>query len=228
MSYATRNPLGNLFGRSPIGPIQEHMQIAEEAAQFLPQLIQASIDDDWERAAHIHTEIVSAEREADKLKRSVRRHLPKSLFLPVPRSDLLELVALQDAVANTAKDIGVLMIGRKMRFPEKIEKYVIEFTATCVATVNQALLAIQELDELLEVGFTGREVKRVEAMLKELDKLEGRTDKLAVSLRGRLFKLETDLPPVDVMFYYRVLALLSGIADAAERVGDRLQIVMAK
>ena len=225
---ATRNPLGNLFGRSPIGPIQEHMQIAEEAAQFLPQLIQASADDDWDRAAAIHAEIVSAEREADKMKRSVRRHLPKSLFLPVPRSDLLELVALQDAVANTAKDIGVLMIGRKMRFPEKIEKHVIEFTATCVATVNQALLAIQELDELLEVGFTGREVKRVEAMLKELDKLEGRTDKQAINLRGRLFKLEADLPPVDVMFYYRVLALLSEIADAAERVGDRLQIVMAK
>ena len=225
---ATRNPLGNLFGRSPIGPIQEHMQIAEEAAQFLPQLIQASADDDWDRAAAIHAEIVSAEREADKLKRSVRRHLPKSLFLPVPRSDLLELVALQDAVANTAKDIGVLMIGRKMRFPAKIEKHVIEFTATCVATVNQALLAIQELDELLEVGFTGREVKRVEAMLKELDKLEGRTDKQAINLRGRLFKLEADLPPVDVMFYYRVLALLSEIADAAERVGDRLQIVMAK
>ncbi|MEP1471416.1 MAG: TIGR00153 family protein [Halieaceae bacterium] len=225
---ATRNPLGNLFGRSPIGPIQEHMQIAEEAAQFLPQLIQASADDDWDRAASIHAEIVSAEREADKLKRSVRRHLPKSLFLPVPRSDLLELVALQDAVANTAKDIGVLMIGRKMRFPKKIEKHVIEFTATCVATVNQALLAIQELDELLEVGFTGREVKRVEAMLKELDKLEGRTDKQAVNLRSRLFKLEADLPPVDVMFYYRVMALLSEIADAAERVGDRLQIVMAK
>ena len=225
---ATRSPLGNLFGRSPIGPIQEHMQIAEEAAQFLPQLIQASIDDDWERAAHIHAEIISSEREADKLKRSVRRHLPKSLFLPVPRSDLLELVALQDAVANTAKDIGVLMIGRQMRFPAKIEKHVIDFTAACVATVNQALLAIQELDELLEVGFTGREVKRVEAMLKELDKLEGRTDKLAVTLRGRLFKLEAELPPVDVMFYYRVLALLSGIADAAERVGDRLQILMAK
>ena len=225
---ATRNPLGNLFGRSPIGPIQEHMQIAEEAAQFLPQLIQASMDDDWERAAHIHAQIISSEREADKLKRSVRRHLPKSLFLPVPRSDLLELVALQDAVANTAKDIGVLMIGRQMRFPAKIEKHVIDFTAACVATVNQALLAIQELDELLEVGFTGREVKRVEAMLKELDKLEGRTDKLAVNLRGRLFKLEADLPPVDVMFYYRVLALLSGIADAAERVGDRLQILMAK
>ena len=225
---ATQSLLGNLFGRSPIGPIQEHMQIAEEAAQLLPQLLQASIDDDWERAEKIQAEIVHAEREADKLKRSIRSHLPKSLFLPVARSDLLELVSLQDVVANTAKDIGVLMIGRQMRFPTKIEKYVIEFAAACVTTVNQALLAIQELDELLEVGFAGREVKRVEAMLKTLDKLEGRTDKLAIKLRARLFKLESDLPPVDVMFYYRVLALLSGIADAAEKVGDRLQILMAK
>ncbi|MEH6515671.1 MAG: TIGR00153 family protein [Halioglobus sp.] len=225
---ATRNPLGNLFGRSPIGPIQEHMKIAQEAVQLLPQLIAASIADDWDKAAKIHAQVVDAEREADKLKRSVRRHLPKSLFLPVPRSDLLELVAIQDVVANTAKDVGVLMLGRRMHFPKKLEKYVIEFTDACVATVDQALLAIQELDELLEVGFTGREVKRVEAMLKELDKLEGRTDKLADSLRYRLFKLEAELPPVDVMFYYRVMALLGSIADAAEKVGDRLQIVMAK
>ena len=71
-------------------------------------------------------------------------------------------------------------------------------------------------------------VKRVEDMLKELDKLERRTDKQAVTLRAKLFKLESELPPVDVMFYYRVLALLGGIADSAETVGDRLQILMAK
>jgi uncharacterized protein Yka (UPF0111/DUF47 family) len=78
------------------------------------------------------------------------------------------------------------------------------------------------------VGFSGREVKRVEAMLKELDKMERRTDKLAASLRARLFKMESDLPPVDVMFYYRVLSLLGTLADEAETVGDRLQILMAK
>ncbi|HBM83993.1 MAG TPA: phosphate transport regulator, partial [Halieaceae bacterium] len=30
------NPLSSLFGRSPIGPIQEHMQVANDAAQLLP------------------------------------------------------------------------------------------------------------------------------------------------------------------------------------------------
>ena len=99
---ASRNPLGNLFGRSPIRPIQEHMQVANEAAQQLPELFLAAASDDWDRADLAHKDIVAAEKEADKIKRSIRRHLPKSLFLPVPRSDLLSLVAIQDQVANTA------------------------------------------------------------------------------------------------------------------------------
>ncbi|MCB1697159.1 MAG: TIGR00153 family protein [Pseudomonadales bacterium] len=225
---AGSNILGNLFGRSPIGPIQEHMQIANQAAQLLPDLVRATAADDWDTARELHKQIEQAERAADKLKRSVRRHLPKSLFLPVPRSDLLGLVSMQDSVANTARDIAVIIMGRTMRFPEAIQESVLEYVEACTATCSQALLAIQELDELLEVGFSGREVKRVEAMLKLLDKMERRTDKMAIDLRGKLFRMESELPPVDVMFYYRVLSLMGSLADEAEAVGDRLQVLMAK
>jgi len=225
---AGSNILGNLFGRSPIGPIQEHMRVANQAVQLLPDLLRASSAEDWDTAKALHKEIEQAERAADKLKRSVRRHLPKSLFLPVPRSDLLGLVSMQDSVANTARDVAVIIMGRNMRFPESLQEGVLEYTEACAATSNQALLAIQELDELLEVGFSGREVKLVEAMLKQLDKMERRTDKMAIDLRGKLFKLESELPPVDVMFYYRVLSLLGQVADEAEAVGDRLQVLMAK
>lgn len=225
---AGSNLLGSLFGRSPIGPIQEHMRVASEAAGLLPELFQAAANGDWTLATELQKEISRTERAADKLKRSVRRHLPKSLFLPVPRSDLLELVSIQDLVANTARDIAVLVVGRNMVFPESLQGGLQEFVDACTTTVNQALTAIQELDELLEVGFSGREVKLVEAMLKELDKMERRTDKLAMALRARLFRLENELPPVDVMFYYRVLSLLGTLADDAETVGDRLQILMAR
>ena len=225
---AGSNMLGNLFGRSPIGPIQEHMQVANGAVQLLPDLFRAAAAGDWSAAKILHKEIEQAERAADKLKRSVRRHLPKSLFLPVPRSDLLGLVSMQDSVANTARDVAVIVMGRNMQFPESLQVGLLEFVEACSATSNQALLAIQELDELLEVGFSGREVKRVEAMLKQLDKMERLTDKLAVNLRGKLFKIESELPPVDVMFYYRVMSLLGSVADEAESVGDRLQVLMAK
>jgi predicted phosphate transport protein (TIGR00153 family) len=225
---ATGNPFGNLFGRSPIKPIQEHMQVANKAAQLLTVYLQANIDDDWERTQELYQEISKIEREADKLKRSVRKHLPKSLFLPVPRTDLLELVSIQDQVANYAKDTAGIILGRKMQFPEKLQKGLLEFAETCTATSAQALAAIEQLDELLEVGFTGREVKLVEGMIKDLDKLEARTDKQAITLRGKLFKLEDKLPPVDVMFYYQVIGLLGSLADSAEQVGDRLQILIAR
>ncbi|MBN7799030.1 TIGR00153 family protein [Parahaliea mediterranea] len=225
---AGSNPLGSLFGRSPIGPIQEHMQVAHEASQLLPLFFAASAKADWAEAESLFKDIGRAERSADKLKRSVRRHLPKSLFLPVPRSDLLELVTIQDHVANIAKDISGLILGRQMQFPEALQQPLTELVGTCADTTGQALLAIRELDELLEVGFTGREVKRVEGMIKELEKLEGRTDKQSEALRGKLFKMESELPPVDVMFYYKIIELLAALADAAERVGHRLQILMAK
>jgi predicted phosphate transport protein (TIGR00153 family) len=225
---ASRNPLGSLFGRSPIGPIQEHMKVATEAALLLTDLFKASADNDWDRARIVHKQISDAEKAADKLKRSVRSNLPKSLFLPVPRSDLLDLVAIQDHVANTAKDASSTMIAREMRFPDKVQKDVKEYVEACIATAQQALTAIQELDELLEVGFSGREVKRVEGMLKELDKLERKTDKLSEALRAKIFKMEKDLDPVDVIFYYRALLLVGAVADDAETVGDRLQILMAK
>ncbi|GAB3283222.1 TIGR00153 family protein [Parahaliea aestuarii] len=222
------NPIGSLFGRSPIGPIQEHMQAANEAAQLLPLFFEASAQGNWPTAEATFKEISDAERAADKLKRSVRRHLPKSLFLPVPRTDLLELVTIQDHVANIAKDTAGLMLGRQMQFPESLQLPLAELVATCGDTVSQALVAIRELDQLLEVGFSGREVKRVEGLIKELDKLEGRTDKQSEVLRGKLFKMEAELPPVDVMFYYKIIELLAAMADAAERVGHRLQILMAK
>jgi len=225
---ARGNPFGNLFGRSPIRPIQEHMQVADQAAQQLPAFIQATIADDWEAAEKLYDSISASERNADGLKRSVRQHLPKSLFLPVPRTDLLALVTNQDHVANEAKDIAGIMLGRKMRFPEKLHKSLVEFTDTCVATSAQALAAVHQLDELLEVGFTGREVKLVESMLKELDKLEGRTDRQAIALRARMFKIESDLPPIDAIFYYQIIGRLAGLADAAEKVGDRLQILIAR
>lgn len=225
---AGSTPLGSLFGRSPIGPIQEHMQVAHEAAQLLPLFFETGARGDWSGAEALFKEISRAERSADKLKRSVRRHLPKSLFLPVPRTDLLELVTIQDHVANIAKDISGLVLGRQMRFPEPLQEPLMELIGTCAETTGQALVAIRELDELLEVGFTGREVKRVEGMIKDLEKLEGRTDKQSEALRGKLFKMESELPPVDVMFYYKIIELLAAMADAAERVGHRLQILMAK
>ena len=180
----------------------------------------------WKRCEDLHKRIVLAEQEADKQKSSLRKHLPKSLFMPVSRSDLLELLIAQDQIANRSKDVAGLMLGREMAFPEKLEKHVLEYTEASIKTSAAALEAINQIDDLIEAGFGDRQVKLVESKIAEIEKLEHRSDKLQVKLRARLFKLEKGLDPIEAMFLYQVIDWIGEIADYGEKVGNRLQIVV--
>lgn len=222
------NPFVSLFGRSPIGPMQQHMAKAHECAANLLPFIEASMAGDWSRAEQIQQDMARLEQEADKLKKDVRLNLPKSLFLPVPRSDLLELLSVQDKVANRAEDIVGLMLGRQMQVPAALQPLMRQYVARTVDASAQALRAMNELDELLETGFAGREAKLVETLVEELGQIEQDTDRLQVEMRRGLFALEKDLPPVDVMFLYQIIDWVGDVADRAQRVGNRLEQLLAR
>ena len=221
-------PLLGLFAKSPIKPIQEHMEASCKAAALLEAFFKSVIDCDWENAEKIQALISETERQADALKKDLRLHLPKSLFLPVPRSDLLEMLTAQDKVANRAKDIAGLMLGRKMKVPAGMEEETQRFVKSSIDACEQALKAINELDELLESGFSGKEITIVQDMIAELDDLEHHTDELEVNIRASLFAVEKELPAVDVMFFYRVIEGVGDLADCAQKVGSRLQLLLAR
>ena len=171
--------------------------------------------------------MVGLKKLADRLKLSVRTHVPKRLFMPVSRTDLLELVTAQDRIAMCSKDIAGLMLGRKMSFPKKMDTEVKEYLAACIEVSDQAMKAIDTLDEVFEAGFGRREVAKVDSMIKQIGKSEKKTDKLQIKVRALLFSMEESLPPVEVMFLYMILGLIGDIADYAERTGNRLQILIS-
>lgn len=219
--------LSNLFGRSPIKPLQEHMALAVKAASSLVGFFEATTQNNWESASVIQQNIVKYENEADEVKKQLRLHLPKSLFLPVPRTDILDLLSTQDSIANRAKDIAGIIMGRKMGIPGSMQSQMLDFVRASVAAAEQALTAINELDELLETGFSGRELTVVEKMIQELDELEEKADQLEIGVRTSLFALESQLPAVDVMFLYNSIDWVGDLADCAHDVGGRLQLLLA-
>ena len=222
------NPFASLFGRSPIGPMQKHFAKAHECAANLLPFFEAVMAEDWAKVQQVQQDMARLEDEADKLKKNVRLHLPKSLFLPVPRSDLLELLSVQDKVANRAKDIAGLMLGREMAIPLALQPLMRAFVQRTVDASAQALKAMNELDELLETGFGGREAALVESMVEELEQIERDTDLMQIEVRRALFKLEKDLPAVDVMFLYQIIEWIGDVADRAARVGNRLEQLLAR
>jgi len=218
----------NLFGRSPIRPLQEHMSKVHACVSQLSALIDAVIDNDQDKVASVRKDIARQENEADELKWQLRHHLPTGLFMPVDRRDLLEVLTMQDKIANQAKDIAGLVVGRRMTLPEPMQDLFKKFGERSIDAVAQAVKVINELDELVETGFRGVEVERVETMIKKLNDIESETDKLQVQLRDILFGLEDDLRPTDVMFTYRLIEGVGKVADLAQRVGSRLQLLLAR
>lgn len=224
----TPNPFLQLFGRSPIRPLQEHIDKVYACAQQLVPFFDAVLANDWVKATEIQHQITVLENEADVLKKELRLNLPKGLFLPVPRTDLLDMLRSQDRIANKAKDIAGLILGRKMQFPSQLAADIQKFLQRSIDATAQAHKSIHELDTLLETGFSGHELGIVEEMIDELDSIEHDTDEMQIRIRKKLYEVEKDLPPIDTMFLYSVIEWIGELANRAQRVGGQLQLLIAR
>ncbi len=220
--------IASLLGHSPFKAMQQHMRVAVECADQVPGLFRALCAGDQAKVEEAQKRIFELEDRADKIKNELRAHLPKSLFMPVDRRDLLDILNMQDSIADTAQDIAGLLVERPMEVPEPMQPILLELVDTCIEACHQSHKVIEELDELLEMGFSGRERKTVIEMVDELNRIEDKTDDLGMNLSRVLFQHEDEMKPVSVMFWYQLIEWIGDLADYAEKVGDRLRLLMAR
>ena len=224
---AGSNPFASLFGRSPFKPMQEHMRTVKKCAAQVTKLFEALCEGDQDKVESVKDRIFELENEADDIKNHLRAHLPKSLFMPVDRRDLLEVLDLQDNIADTAQDIAGLLVERKMEVAEGMDQPLLNMVRRCVDACDQANRIIERLDELVETGFRGPESEAVLEMVDQLNKIESDTDQMGLELARSLFFHEDKMNPVSVVFWYDLIRMIGELADYAEKVGNRLRLLLA-
>lgn len=224
----TTSPFAGLFGKSPIGPMQEHMKVVADCVVKIVPLFESLLAGDRDQLVALEREIHALEGEADDIKNELRLRLPKSLFMPVDRRDLLDLLNAQDSIADTTQDVAGLLEVRNMRVPEALEQGLLPYVRRTVDAVEQCKRVINELDELVELGFRGRAGERVEQMVAELGAIETETDDQGMELTRALFAAEDQMEPLSVVFWYELIQKIGDIADFAEDVGDRLRLLIAR
>ncbi len=204
------------------------MRVVSACAEELRPFFQAMLADDRETAGLHKARIDELEHEADDLKNELRSRLPRHLFMPVDRRDLLHLLGAQDSIADRAQDIAAIITVRQMQIPDFFKPGLPGLVARVLDTVHLADEIVGELDDLLESGFRGSEIERCEGMIVELSKVETETDLLGVEMMGILFDHETEISPLRAMYWQRVAQMIVRIADHAENVGDRLRLLIAR
>jgi len=173
--------IDGLFGKSPISPLQQHMTRVHSCVSELKGFMVAIHSQDWARAEQIRSDIGTKEGEADILKKKLRLSLPSTFMMPFSRRDLLDLLLMQDSIANITKDVSGLMINRKMTLPDEIFEDMINLTNVCIKTSAAALQAVNGLDELLETALVIVSVKLLVQLLAILTLLKVNLTKFNIS-----------------------------------------------
>ncbi|MGI9418034.1 MAG: TIGR00153 family protein [Geminicoccaceae bacterium] len=225
---ARGSTFAGLFGRSPFKPMQEHMRTVKKCSAQVTKLFEALCNGDQKKVEAIKERIFELENEADRIKNQLRSQLPKSLFMPVDRRDLLEVLDLQDNIADTAQDIAGLLVARKMEVAEGMRQPLLNLVRRCVDACDQAARIIERLDELVETGFRGPESESVIEMVDQLNSIESDTDQMGLELTQSLFAHEDDMKPVSVVFWFDLIVMIGELADYAEKVGNRLRLLVAR
>ena len=223
-----RRTIFELFAKSPFGPLQNHMRKVLECVALIPDLFKALETGDDKKFKEVSAGIQDAEYEADKIKNQIRGDLPSTIFTPVDRRDLLEILSIQDSISDVAEDVMVLLNLRQLPIPDGMKEELWDLVDQVMVVIRQYEMIGEELDELMEASFGGAEASKVLEMIDNLGKEEYEADQRQHKLVTRLLTLEDELGAVNIVLWMKVLGALGDIANNAEKTGNRIRLFLSK
>jgi predicted phosphate transport protein (TIGR00153 family) len=216
----------NLFTRSPFTPLQTHMEKVSQCVSKLEELYDAFSKDEQDKIKTIVGEISEMEHSADMTKNDIRNNLPRGLFLAINRANLLEILSLQDTIADKAEDIGVLMTLKKLDPIDNLMGDLKAFLQKNIAAVIQVDLIIRELDELLQSTFGGVEAKKVKKIVDDVSYIEHEADVMQHDILKKLYNMDDRLTYGSFSLWLNIIRTISALGDTSEKLANRISMLL--
>ncbi len=216
----------NIFGRSPFAPIMNHMEEVSNCVYLLETLFKALKEKDYNALQEAAKKISEQEHKADLTKNSIRSHLPKSLFLPIARSSLLEILTIQDSIADKAEDVAVLITLKKIEILDSFKEEFNDFLAKNIETFNGARRIIKELHELVESSFGGIEAEKVRQMIDDVAFKEHQTDLSQRKLLKCLINAENEMSYATYYLWQSIFQAISAISNLSENLANKVRMTL--
>lgn len=221
------NVLCGLIARSPFKQLRNQFSQVHQAVQLLVPVLRSALDEDWATVTSTELHVRELNQESERVARDICLHLPNSLFMPIPRSDILNLLHAQCDLAQHASEIARLISLTTLAIPAALQDEIRIHLLRAVEVVRHLMRIMGKLDELLESRFRGHEAVLVQTMISELINVEHssrqRRDEATVKLLG----MKDRLPAADLIALDRLIELIAGLSAQAKRVGLRLEQLMA-
>jgi len=218
--------IARLFGKSPFAPLQSHMKKVALCIERLSDIFNALSKMDMEKIEKLVADLSRMEHEADLTKNDIRNHLPKSLFLPIDRGHFLEILSVQDSIADKAEDVGILLTLRPLKSFQNFHSDLVAFFRINEIVFLDAKHIIEEIDELLESSFGGLEAEKVKTMVEITAQKEYEADKMQKMLMKQLFTHGEMLSVPEFNLWMRLVEEVGAISHLSERLANRIRMIL--
>jgi len=212
--------IGKLFGRSPFRQLQTHMEQVSRCVHKMSEAIETMCEGHFESLDELSTEVSRLEHQADQIKNDIRNHLMRRFFLPIDRGDVLEILSMQDALADAAEDVCRVMTFKKLPFPEGVREHFDELVKQNIDSFEAAAAIIRELDELIESGFGGAEGEKIRAMAHDVACAEYQSDLIQVKLLKKLYEHDTNMSVGEFHLWMRFTRNISRLSNVSENLAN--------
>ncbi len=215
--------IAKLFGRSPFIPLQAHMNRVTQCVERVRPIVDAYLNGDAESVERLAHEISDLEHRADEVKLDIQQQLHRHLFMAVDRGRLLEIVIVQDDIADKCENIGRLLTIKLMKAPQGMRdlfhRYLEKNLEACVGVRK----IVDQLDELLQASFGGAEAQKVGQMVQEVTILEDEADTIQHALLVELFNHEGEYSHGEFYLWTQILRQVGELSDLSERLAHRIR-----
>lgn len=218
----------DIFAKPPFEIVKLHMEKVVEGVELMNRCVTAYCDENFTEASKLASRVIIKEREADDLKNIIRESLPKSIFMPVSRGDLLAYIKEQDYIIDRAEEIVLNLEMKKILMPSCIKQSIKNLTNEACNVVKLLPPTLNSLVELFESSFIRRKEEKVHEYISKLDKKEDETACVEQEVMMCIFEWEDKFSCGDLYILIEIVKQLGKMADHAENCGDRIRCMIAK
>jgi predicted phosphate transport protein (TIGR00153 family) len=204
------------------------MTIARDCASHILPALEAFIAQDTDTLKELKHTITRLEAEADDQLEEVQSSLPKKVFMPVVREDILALLQIQESIADRSLDIIGLMVELPLKIPAEMGQPLIRLGKRCIELCEDALGIIESLEELASAGFDGPHIDKIKKQITDVIKAESDADEVEKEVTHILFAQRKEMDAVEVVFLYQIIQWIDHLADCSEKIAIQSRLFLAK
>ena len=218
--------IARLFGKSPFSPLQSHMKKVSSCMKKLTEIFETLKDKTPQELERLVKDVSKLEHEADLTKNDIRNHLPKSLFLPIDRTQFLEILSIQDNISDKAEEIGNLLILYPMHELGDLCDNLKALFEKNMETFWVTRQVIKELHDLVESSFGGMEAEKVKTVIEETAHKEYEADQMKHSLMKEFFKSVENVNTPVFYLYTRLIEEINHLSHISGKLANRIRMIL--